>query len=331
MLFIAGGEDPGLSALERHALEARGAANCRLVFQQGHRPGQRAAEWVERRGYGRAQAVDFASPAALSSWARGSRARGMPSPRRVPAFTRRRFWARCRPWRSTACRPCHWWPRKRHPAPRLSGVRKLGTAHAIFEELANLALWKRASRPEAGLFDPVPLDNFLVGALQGLEIPAASPALCRRLAFALGDAAEVHRTGRLHGAVRAGIAPPGHAAAAHCRGRRHPCQRRERSPGPPEAARSLGARRAVHPHQAAAASCPCPMTYRNLTGSALFRAAQTIDKRVLFCEHRSWRCRLQSRERCRRPGFHPSDAGRGLADGTGRNGRPCGTWATNGP
>jgi NTE family protein len=70
-------------------------------------------------------------------------------------------------------------------------------------------LWKRASRTEAGLFDPAALDHFLAGALKGLDTGAA----CRPFAAvmrSLSDGAPiVHREGLLHSAVRASIAPAG--------------------------------------------------------------------------------------------------------------------------
>ena len=47
------------------------------------------------------------------------------------------------------------------------------------------------------------------------------------------------------------------------------------------AARSLGASPVLSIRTRQPPLGPCPMSYRNLTGSALFRAAQTIDKRVL--------------------------------------------------
>ncbi len=175
VLFIAGGEDARLSPLERHALAARGAANCRLMFPKGEAgPVKQAAEWMGLRGYGRAQAVDFASPAALQIVGAGLTGKG-----HAIAAASAGVYAAAILGALQAL--------EEHGLPAVSLVAagsavlpagllacgKLGTAHAIFEELANPMLWKRASRPDAGLFDPVPLDTFLVGALQGLEIPAA--------------------------------------------------------------------------------------------------------------------------------------------------------------
>jgi len=283
VLFIAGGEDPGLSALERHALEARGAANCRLVFQQGQAgPVKRAAEWVERRGYGRAQAVDFASPAALQLMGAGLAGKG-----HAIAAASAGVYAAAILGALQAL--------EEHGMPAVSLVAagsavlpagllacgKLGTAHAIFEELANPALWKRASRPEAGLFDPVPLDNFLVGALQGLEIPAASRPFAAVSRSLSAGAAEVHRTGRLHGAVRAGIAPPGMLPPLIVEGGDILVSGENEAQALLKAAGSLGASPVLSIRTRQQPLGPCPMTYRNLTGSALFRAAQTIDKRVL--------------------------------------------------
>jgi NTE family protein len=283
VLFIAGGEDPGLSALERHALEARGAANCRLVFQQSQAgPVKRAAEWVERRGYGRAQAVDFASPAALQLMGAGLAGKGQ-----TIAAASAGVYAAAILGALQAL--------EEHGMPAVSLVAagsavlpagllacgKLGTAHAIFEELANPTLWKRASRPEAGLFDPVPLDNFLVGALQGLEIPAASRPFAAVSRSLSAGAAEVHRTGRLHGAVRAGIAPPGMLPPLIVEGGDILVSGENEALALLRAAGSLGASPVLSIRTRQQPLGPCPMSYRNLTGSALFRAAQAIDKRVL--------------------------------------------------
>ena len=284
VLFIAGGDDPGLSALERHALEARGAANCRLVFQKGEQAGpvKRAAEWMEPRRYGRAQAVDFASPAALQLMGAGLAGKG-----RTIAAASAGVYAAAILGALQAL--------EEHGMPAVSlaaagsavlpagllACGKLGTAHAMFEELANPMLWKRSSRPEAGLFDPVPLDNFLVGALQGLEIPAATRPFAAVSRSLSAGAAEVHRMGRLHGAVRAGIAPPGMLPPLIVEGGDILVSGENEAQALLRAAGSLGASPVLSIRTRQPPLGPCPMTYRNLTGSALFRAAQTIDKRVL--------------------------------------------------
>ena len=213
VLFIAGGNDPGAVGARTARPGGAGAPqHCRLIFpERRNRPGQamppngwsRAATAMRRRW-------TSPRPSPCSSWARPLRARGTPSPRRVPAFMRPRSWARCRLWRSRGCRPWRWrrpeapfCRRAFWPAASLAPPTRFSRSWPI------PSLWKRSSRPEAGLYDPVPLDNFLVGALQGLEIPTAARPFAAVSRSLSAGAAEVHRTGKLHGAVRAGIAPPG--------------------------------------------------------------------------------------------------------------------------
>ena len=209
VLFIAGGEDPGLSALERHALEARGAANCRLVFQRASAgPVKRAAEWVERRGYGRAQAVDFASPAALQLMGAGLAGKGhaiaaasagvyaaailgalqaleehgMPAVSLVAAGV-----PSCPPafWRAESLgRPTRF--------SRNSPTRRCGSAHRGR---------KRASS--------IPFRSTISGARSRTGDCRRHPALCRRLSFAFGGRGRSASHGQAARRGWAGIAPPG--------------------------------------------------------------------------------------------------------------------------
>ncbi len=142
-------------------------------------------------------------------------------------------------------------------------------------------LWKRSSRPEAGLYDPVPLDNFLVGALQGLEIPAADRPFAAVSRSLSAGAAEVHRAGRLHGAVRAGIAPPGMLPPLILEGGDILVSGDNESGALLAAARSLSGSPVLSVYAEPPPLGLSPMSYRSLTGGALFRVTQGIDKRVL--------------------------------------------------
>ena len=176
-----------MSALERHALQVRGPAHCRLVFQDGEScPASRAAGWLEHRGYGHVQALDFDSGPAVQLLGQALTGKG----HAIAA-------ASAGVYAAAILGTLQALEEYGLPAVALAAAGsavlpagllacgKLGAASAIFQELANPMLWKRSSRPEAGLYDPVPLDNFLVGALQGLEIPPR-PALRRGIAFAFG-------------------------------------------------------------------------------------------------------------------------------------------------
>ena len=227
VLFIAGGDDAGLSPLERHALEARGAANCRLVFQKGSR---QARSSEPPNGWSRAATAvrrpwTSPRPPPSSSWARGLRARDRPSPLQVPAFTPPRFWARCRPWRSMACRPYRW---------RRPEVPSCPPAFWRAESLGRRTRFSRNSptrccgsaRPGRKRASSIPFRSTIswLAPCKGWRFPPP-PALCRRLAFAFGGRGRgtPHRQAARRGAGR--HRSSGHAAAAHCRGRRHSCQR----------------------------------------------------------------------------------------------------------
>ncbi len=282
VLFIAAGKAAGLSALERHALQARGAQNCRLVFLKGEGGAvEDAARWIEPRGHGHAQSVDFEAPAAVQLMGRAIAGKGHAATAAsagvyaaailgaLQAFEEHGMPAVALAAAGSAVLPAG-----------LLACGKLAVARAIFQELANPLLWKRSSRPEAGLYDPVPLDNFLVGALQGLEIPAAGRPFAAVSRSLSAGAAEVHRNGRLHGAVRAGIAPPGMLPPLILEGGDVLVSGESESGALLCAATSLTPSPILSIHAEAPPLGRSPMSYRSLTGSPLFRAAQTIDKRV---------------------------------------------------
>jgi hypothetical protein len=80
---------------------------------------------------------------------------------------------------------------------------------SVFAGLANPALWRRAARVEAGLFEAAPVDRYLVERLPRFEIAMSRiPFAAVSRSLSRGDA-EVLRTGRLHGAVRANLVPGG--------------------------------------------------------------------------------------------------------------------------
>ncbi len=282
ILFIAGGKDAGLSALERHALQVRGSAHCRLVFQDGEScPAGRAAGWLEHRGYGHVQALDFGSGPAVQLMGQALTGKG----HAIAA-------ASAGVYAAAILGTLQALEEYGLPAVALAAAGsavlpagllacgKLGAASAIFQELANPMLWKRSSRPEAGLYDPVPLDNFLVGALQGLEIPTAGRPFAAVSRSLSAGAAEVHRTAKLHGAVRAGIAPPGMLPPLILEGGGILVSGENETEALLGTARSLSASPVLSVFAEMPPLGPSPMSYRSLTGGGLLRAAQGIDKRV---------------------------------------------------
>ncbi len=282
VIFIASGNDAALSALERHALKARGATNCRLLFpKDGSAPANHAAEWTERRGYGRMQAVDFGSPAAIQLLCQAIMGKGYSIAAASAGVYAAAIWGACQALEEHGMHAVALAAAGSAVLPvGLLACGKLGTSHTVFEELANPMLWKRSSRPETSLYDPVPLDNFLVGALQGLEIPAAGlpfAAVSRSLS---AGAAEVHRTGRLHGAVRAGIAPPGMLPPLILESGNILASGEAETQALIAAAQSLAASPVLYIRAAQPPLGFSQTSYRYLTGSSMFRAAQTVDKRI---------------------------------------------------
>jgi len=282
VLFIACGKDAGLSVLEKHALEARGAQNCRLVLQKGGSgPLKNAAEWIEPRRYGLVQAIDFALPDDVRLMGRAIAGKGHTIAVTSPGVYAAAIFGALQaveehglPVVSLAAAGSAVLP------AGLLACGKFSAGPAIFRELANPLLWKRSSRSEAGLYDPVSLDNFLVGALQGLEVPTAIRPFAAVSRSLSAGKPEVHRSGRLHGAVRAGIAPPGILPPLILDGGDILVSGECEIEALAAAAKGLTA----SPITLILADPPAignsPMSYRNLTGSTLFRLTQTVDKRV---------------------------------------------------
>ncbi len=282
VIFIAGGNDPALSALERHAVKARGAQNCRLIIPRDESsPANHATEWTERRGFGRMQAVNFGQPAALQLLCQAITGKGYAIAAASAGVYAAAIWGACQALEEHGMHAAALGAAGSAVLPAgLLACGRLGTAHTIFEELANPMLWKRSSRPETSLYDPVPLDNFLVGALQGLEIPAAGRPFAAVSRSLSAGTAEVHRTGRLHGAVRAGIAPPGMLPPLILEGGNILASGEAETQALIEAVRSLAASPVLYIRAAQPPLGLSQTSYRNLTGAGLFRAGQTVDKRI---------------------------------------------------
>ncbi|MBI4725077.1 MAG: hypothetical protein HY765_08895, partial [Rhodomicrobium sp.] len=211
ILFVARGGHPELSALEQHAMSSRGGRNCRLLLPESGGHARNAASWLSDRPYRTVQTVDFASPEAIRLTCSGllgednsiaAASCGVYAAAILGAL--QAFEDHGMPPVSLAAAGS-----AVLPAGLLACGADFSRVEEIFRELASPLLWKRAPRAEAGLYDPAALDKFLVSALQGLAITPASRPFAA-ISFSVSeDRAELHPEGRLHGAVRAGIAPPG--------------------------------------------------------------------------------------------------------------------------
>ncbi len=212
ILFVASGGDAALSDLEKHALTLRGGKRCRLAIAMGDKvPLKRAGDWAEIRPYRSTQALDFASEAvvhnlcanilgggnAIAATSRGVYAAAILGA--LQAFEAKGQPAVCLAGAGSAILP----------AGLLASGASLAQAEAIFTELSNPALWKRAARVDAGLFDPAPVDSFLASALAGCEIATAERCFAAVSHSLSTGEPELHREGRLQRAIRAGLAPSG--------------------------------------------------------------------------------------------------------------------------
>lgn len=212
ILFLAGSGNQALSPLEEHALQRRGKDRCRLAVAKGKGLTlKNAAEWIAQRPYRSTQLLDFASPAETTLMASALLGKGIAIAAAsagvyaaailggLQAFEANGAPGVCLTAAGSAIMP----------AGLLACGASLAETEALFRDLANAALWKRAARPDAGLFEAAGLDGLLTSALPPQDI-----GLCTRPFAAVSlslseNAAKVHRSGLLHGAVRAGLAPPG--------------------------------------------------------------------------------------------------------------------------
>ena len=284
VLFIAGGGDPALPELERYAIEVRGPQNCRLLLAKtAGGPPQDLAVWREPRGYSSVRTLDFSSPGALQLMGLHLLGKGHAIAASSSGVYAAAIWGALRAFEAHG-----------EPAVCLAGAGSAvlpagllacgldaAAIDSIFRELASPSLWKRASRPEAGLYDPAALDTFLVNALKSLEIPAASRPFAAVSRSHSEGAPQVHVEGRLHGAVRAGIAPHGILPPLILDGGEILLSGENETQALLAAAKSLSASPVTFLHAKPAPAGRTPMTYRSLTGFSLFRLTQTPpDKRV---------------------------------------------------
>jgi NTE family protein len=283
VLFIGSGEETGLSPLEIHAQTVRGAQNCRLALaRHGSGPVRNMAAWIEPRRYGTAQALDFTTRdtvrllcqallgkgTAIAAASRGVYAASIMGA--LQACEQHGLPAACLAAAGSAILPAG-----------LLAMGQFAAAETIFQELANPLLWKRFSRAETGLCDPAALDGFLVGAMQGLEIAAGERPFAAVSRSLSAGAPQIHREGRLHGAVRAGIAPPGILPPLILDSGDILVSGETEAQALLAAAQSLTPAPVSFLHAEPPPLGSTPMSYRSLTGGSLFRLTQTpADKRV---------------------------------------------------
>ena len=212
LVFIASSGSPALSSLEQHALDRRGKDRCRLIIAKDEGISlKNAADWIAPRSYRSTQLVDFASPKeaalmaatllgkeiAVAATSCGVYAASILGA--LQAFEANGAPPSCLAAAGSAILP----------AGLLASGASLAETEATFRELAEPLPWKRAAKPDAGLFEAAAIDAMLALALPECNIGlTARPFVALSLSLS-ENAPRLHREGRFHNAVRAGLTPPG--------------------------------------------------------------------------------------------------------------------------
>ncbi len=212
IVFIASGGGPALSSVEQHAIDRRGEHRCRLIVAKDDDiPPKNAAEWMAPRPFRSTQGVDFASPdetaimaacllgtgTAVAATSCGVYAASILGA--LQAFEANGAPPSCLAAAGSAVLP----------AGMLASGATLAETEAAFRELAEPLPWKRAAKPDAGLFEAAGIDAVLASALPECNIGLSGRPFTA-VSLSLSEMApRLHREGRLYGAVRAGLTPPG--------------------------------------------------------------------------------------------------------------------------
>ncbi len=212
IVFIASGGSPALSSLEQHALEQRGKDRCRLLIakDKGISP-KNAADWIAPRPYRSTQLVDFAAPKEATLMASAFLGRGIAVAATSCGVYAAAILGALQAFEANGASPSCLAAAGSAilPAGLLASGASLAETEAAFQELAEPLPWKRAARPDAGLFEAAAID-----AMLALALPECNIGLTMRPFAAVSlslseNAPRLHREGRLHSAVRAGLTPPG--------------------------------------------------------------------------------------------------------------------------
>ncbi|HXW21727.1 MAG TPA: cyclic nucleotide-binding and patatin-like phospholipase domain-containing protein, partial [Rhodomicrobium sp.] len=212
IVFIASSGSPALSGLEQHALDRRGKNRCRLVIakDKGISP-KSAADWVAPRPYRSTQLLDFSSPKDAALMASALLGKGIAMAATSCGVYAAAILGALQAFEANGAPPSCLAAAGSAilPAGLLASGASLADTEAVFRELAEPLPWKRAAKPDAGLFEAAAID-----AMLALALPECNIGLTTRPFVAVSlslshRAPKLHREGRLHSAVRAGLTPPG--------------------------------------------------------------------------------------------------------------------------
>ena len=218
IVFIASSGSPALSALEQQALDRRGKDRCRLLIAKDKGISlKNAADWIAPRPYRSTQFIDFASsvefipPKEATLMASAVLGKGIAVATTSCGVYAAAILGALQAFEASGAPPSCLAAAGSAilPAGLLASGASLAETEAAFRELAEPLPWKRAAKPDTGLFEAAGID-----AMLALALPECNIGLTERPFIAVSlslseDAPRFHREGRLHSAVRAGLTPPG--------------------------------------------------------------------------------------------------------------------------
>jgi len=218
IVFIASSGSPALSVLEQFALDRRGKDRCRLLIAKDKGISlKNAADWIAPRPYRSTQFIDFASSVEVTSPKEATLMASMVLGKGIAvAATSCGVYAAAilgalQAFEASGAPPSCLAAAGSAilPAGLLASGASLAETEAAFRELAEPLPWKRAAKPDTGLFEAAGID-----AMLALALPECNIGLTERPFIAVSlsiseNAPKLHREGRLHSAVRAGLTPPG--------------------------------------------------------------------------------------------------------------------------
>ena len=212
IVFIASSGNSALSSLEQQALDRRGKNRCRLIIakDKGVAP-KNAADWIAPRPFRSTQLVDFTSPKDAALMASALLGKGITVAATSCGVYAAAILGALQAFEASGVPPSCLAAAGSAilPAGLLASGASLAETEAAFRELAEPLPWKRAAKPETGLFEAAGID-----AMLSLALPECNIGLTERPFIAVSlslseNAPKFHREGRLHNAVRAGLTPPG--------------------------------------------------------------------------------------------------------------------------
>jgi len=212
ILLIASGRDTSLSPVEQRAIQSRGAEKCRLLLPlTNDRRSPRAEEWTRSRPCRSVHAFDMSSPRDIEAFCSVILGKGVAVAATSSGVYAAAVLGALQAFEAAGLNMFQFAAAGSAllPAGLTACAAAPSAAASIFRALSRGDIWKRSSRLDIGIYDAAPLDKLLVEFLPDMDISELDrPMLAVSKSISTGIA-EVHKSGRLRGAVRAGLAPAG--------------------------------------------------------------------------------------------------------------------------